>query len=98
MVQKVVFTKRADRALFNMIIFLEENVSFSSAQKLVSEVDAKIERLKEHPLIGRPSTKAKTVRKINVSKNIQLMYRVVGKTLVISNFFDTRQHPDKSRF
>jgi plasmid stabilization system protein ParE len=77
---------------------LEENASLSAAQKFASNVDAKLERLKEHPFIGRPSTKAKTVRKIIVSKNIQMMYRVVGKTLVISNFFNTRQDPNKSRF
>ncbi len=98
MVQKVIFTKTAERAFSDIANFLEENASIRMAQQFVNSVDEKIERLKEHPYIGRPSMKAKTVRKINVSKNIQMMYRVVGKTLVISNFFDTRQHPDKSRF
>jgi plasmid stabilization system protein ParE len=98
MVQKVIFTKTAERGFYEIATFLEENASLSAAQKFANNVDTKLERIREHPFIGRPSSKAKTVRKINISKNIQMMYRVVGKTLVISNFFNTRQDPNKSRF
>ena len=98
MVSNIVFTKRAERAFYEIATFLEQNLSISAAQKFATNVDTKIKRLQEHPFIGRPSSKAKTVRKINISKNIQMMYRIVGKTLIISNFFDTRQDPNKSRF
>ncbi len=98
MVQKIIFTKTAERGFYEIATFLEENASISAAQKFANSVDAKIEKLKEQPFIGRPSSKAKTVRKINVTKNIQMMYRVVGKTLIISTFFNTRQDPNKSRF
>ena len=98
MVQNIVFTKRAERTFAEIATYLQSNLSLTAAQKFATSVDVKIEKLKEHPFIGRPSSKAKTVRKINVSKNIQMMYRVVGKTIIISNFFDTRQDPNKSRF
>ena len=98
MVQKIIFTKTADRAFYEIASFLEENVSLLTAEKFAEKVDAKIQQLKAQPFIGRPSSKAKTVRRIIITKHIQMMYRVVGKTLVISDFFDTRQHPDKSKF
>ena len=98
MVQKVVFTKTAERSFEEIASFLEVNISISTAHKFANDVDSKISRLQEHPLIGRPSSKAKTVRKINISKHLQMMYRVVGKTLIISDFFDTRQNPNKSKF
>jgi plasmid stabilization system protein ParE len=98
MVQKIIFTKTADRSFNDIASFLEENASLSSAEKFAERVDFKINRLIEQPFIGRPSTKAKTVRKILISKHIQMMYRVIGKTLIISDFFDTRQNPNKSRF
>ena len=98
MVQKVIFTKTADRAFYGIASFLEENASELAAQKFAEKVNATIEKLKKQPFIGRPSHKAKTVRRILITKHVQMMYRVVGKTLVISDFFDTRQHPSKSKF
>ena len=98
MVHKVTFTKTADKAFYDIASFLEENFSLSVAKKFSEKVDLKIERLIKQPFIGRPSGKAKTVRKIIVYKHVQMMYRVVGRTLVISDFFHTGQNPDKSRF
>ena len=98
MVQKVIFTKTADRAFYEIASFLEDNVSLLAAEKFAEKVDTKIEQLKWQPFIGRPSSKAKTVRRVIITKHVQMMYRVVGKTLVISDFFNTRQHPDKSKF
>jgi plasmid stabilization system protein ParE len=98
MVQKVTFTKTADKAFYEIATFLEENFSLLVAEKFADKVNTKIEKLIEHPFIGRPSSKAKTVRKITVFRHVHMMYRVVGKTLVISDFFYTRRHPDKSKF
>lgn len=98
MVQKVIFTKTADRAFYNIASFLEENASLLAAEKFAQKVDAQIEKLQHYPFIGRPSGKAKTVRRVFITKHVQMMYRVVGKTIIISDFFDTRQHPDKSKF
>jgi plasmid stabilization system protein ParE len=98
MVQKVVFTKTADRAFCSIATFLEDNISLTIAEKFAQKLAAKIERLKEQPYIGRPSVKAKTVRKVIIIKHIHMMYRVVGKTLIICDFFDTRQDANKSRF
>ena len=98
MVQKITFTKTAEKSFIDIATFLEENISFIAAEKFAVQVDAKIEKLKIQPFIGRPSQKAKTIRKINVNKTVQMMYRVSGRTLTVSGFFDTRQDPSKNRF
>ena len=56
MVQKVIFTKTADRTFNEIATFIEKTFLF------------------------------------------QMFYRIVGRTLIVSNFFDSRQHPGKSRF
>jgi plasmid stabilization system protein ParE len=98
MVQRLIITKTAGRSLEAILMYLEENFSITTAQKLAQKVDDKVQLLFRQPFIGRPSSKAKTVRKIGISKHLMMYYRVVGTSLVISDFFDSRQNPDKSRF
>jgi plasmid stabilization system protein ParE len=100
MVQRLIITKTAGRSLEAILMYLEENFSISTAQKLAQKVDNKVQLLFKQPFIGRPSSKAKakTIRKIGISKHLMMYYRVVGTSLVISDFFDSRQNPDKSRF
>ena len=98
MVQRLIITKTAGRSLEAILLYLEENISLTTAQKLASKVDEKVQLLFRQPYVGRPSSKAKTVRKIGISRHLMMYYRVVGSSLVISDFFDSRQNPDKSRF
>ena len=39
MVQKVIFTKTADRAFYEIASFLEDNVSLLAAEKFAEKVD-----------------------------------------------------------
>jgi plasmid stabilization system protein ParE len=64
MVQKVIFTKTADKAFYEIATFLEENFSLLVAEKFADKVNTKIEKLIQHPFIGRPSSKAKTLGKL----------------------------------
>ncbi len=63
MVQKVIFTKTAEKSFLAVATYLEENVSTTYAEKFAEQVDGKIEKLIKQPFIGRPSIKAKTIRK-----------------------------------
>ena len=40
----------------------------------------------------------KSIRVLNFGKHYQLYYRIEGKSLYISNFFNTRQDPKKRPF
>jgi plasmid stabilization system protein ParE len=78
--------------------YLVENWSELVADNFVNEIESKIEVLKQFPEIGRPSEKDKGVRKIKVAKHVVLYYRDKKRILEILNFFDQRQHPDKSKY
>ena len=98
MVKKITWTQTADRTFDEITAFLQDNSSLQTAQTFAKTVYSKIDTLVEQPYIGRPSKKAKTVRIINVGKNMQMLYRIEGRTLIISDFFDTRQDPQKRRY
>ena len=48
--------------------------------------------------VGRKSAKAKTVMVLKLDKHRQMFYRMVGTTLIIVDFWDTRQDPRKSPY
>jgi plasmid stabilization system protein ParE len=98
MVKIIIWTKAADRTFDSITDYLEENVSFNAAQNFAKLVYSKIDSLVKYPTLGRRVMSTKSVRVVNMGKNHQLYYRVEGKTLYISNFFDTRRDPDKRPF
>jgi plasmid stabilization system protein ParE len=95
MVKSVKWNNRALRKMRDIINYLKTNVSNKVANDFVDAVYYQINRLREQPEIGRPVVTTKTIRFINVDKHRQMFYRIKGSTLHISNFFDTRQDPDK---
>ena len=95
MVKSVEWNRKALRKMRETVMYLKTEVSDSAAKKYADNVYGVIERLKDQPFIGRPVPTTKTVRFIRVDKNRQMFYRLDGTTLHISNFFDTRQDPDK---
>jgi plasmid stabilization system protein ParE len=98
MVQKIIWNKTAQRSFDQIITYLQDEFSTSTAEKFFHCVYNRIGQLTVQPLIGRPSKKAKTVRQINIDKHRKMFYRIEGRTLIISGFYDTRQNPDNSRF
>jgi hypothetical protein len=58
----------------------------------------KISLLETQPFIGTASEKEKTVRKLLISKQIALFYKVSEPNIILLDFFDVRQSADKSIF
>lgn len=98
MVKKIIWTKTADKAFDDIATYLHENASFQSAHNFANLVYKKIDSLVKYPTIGRRVATTKSIRVLNLGKNHQLYYRIEGKTLFISNFFDTRRDPSKRPF
>ena len=98
MVKRVIWTQTAIRHYRDIIFYYKNNDAQQSAVKFETVVFKKIERLMEHPFIGRPTRKFKTVRLIKVDDNRQMTYRVKGNTLFITNFWDTRRDPNQRPF
>jgi plasmid stabilization system protein ParE len=95
MVKRVEWRKKALRRLGDILLYLKEERSHQAAVNLAETTQKKIKQLENQSLIGRKSTKGKTIRLINIDKHRQMFYSVNGSTLFIVDFFDTRQDPSK---
>jgi plasmid stabilization system protein ParE len=98
MVKKIIWNKRGQNTFDDTINYLHDEVSQQSAETFFNIVYDKIDKLVKQPFIGRKVGSTKSVRVINLDKHRQMFYRIVGTTLYISYFFDTRQNPNKRPF
>ena len=98
MVKKIIWTKAADKTFDNITTYLDEKASLQAAQNFAQLVYDKIDSLVKNPSLGRKVATTKSIRVLNFGKHHQLYYRIEGKNLIISNFFDTRQDPKKRPF
>ncbi len=78
--------------------YLEQAFSRQAADNFVDAVTKAIEKAMKNPETYRKAATTKSVHYINVDKNRKMFYRLSGKTLIISAFFDSRQDPKKSPF
>ena len=93
---KVIWTQTAQRVFDGIIEFLlEHGQSSSSAEKFFKDAYNQIIKVGNYPTRGRKVPNTKHIRFVNFGKHYQLFYRMDGRTLHVSNFFDTRQDPSK---
>ncbi len=95
MVKQIKWNDRATADLYKIAKYLEENVSYQSAQNFADRVRKRVEDISKHPSMGRKAPKRKTIRFVLLGKHRRIYYRTQGQTLIISSIFDTRQHPGK---
>ena len=98
MVKRIIWKQAADRTFDDIVNYLHDTYSMQTAHNFATLVYDKIGRLAKQPLSAPKVAGRKTLRYVNFGKNYQMFYRVVGTTLVISNFFDSRQDPSKRPF
>lgn len=96
--RRVEWSDKALEAFKAIIFYYKQNDSRQAALKFQNVVFKKIEQLKQQPLIGTKSPLFKTIRKIRIDTHRQMAYRVKGRTLYISNFWDNRRNPDDKPF
>ena len=93
MVTRVEWTDTAVNRYREVIFYYKQKDALQAALQFEQDVFSKINRLKQHPSIGRKSKIFKTMRLINVDDKRQMAYRLKGKTLYICHFWDVRQNP-----
>ena len=98
MVEKIIWRKKAFLYVRENAQYLEQEFSRQAADNFVDAVTKTIAKAAKNPETYRKATKTKSVHHINVDKNRKMFYRLSGKTLIISAFFDARQDPEKSPF
>lgn len=96
MAHRIEWTENAKQDLKKIIEYLLEKWSVEVAEKFIDKLDSILELLTISPYIGMESKKKKGVRQILITRHNRLYYRVVDNKIILLDFFDTRQDPDKS--
>ena len=95
MVTKIIWNKAASKTFDNIADFLVDQYSLQSAENFATAVYEKINYIAKYPFVGRAVQGTKSLKMLNFCKHYQIYFRVQGKTLFISDFFDARQDPKK---
>ncbi len=98
MALEIYWTKRADKKFDRILEYLQiewgENVARAFTKKVYEFLDI----LSEFPEIGTIENKEKGIRGFTIIKQVNLFYRISGDKIILLNFFDNRQHPEKRKF
>ncbi len=98
MVETVIWLKKAEKILDQIVDYLESEQSVTTAQNFVREIYSAIDLLVHQPMIGRESGLNQSIRFVLVGRHRRLYYRLRDKKLIIVFLFDTRQSPDKDPY
>lgn len=95
---EIIWTENAREDLKNIFTYLQQEWSSRIAENFLVECYSKIDLIAHFPYIGVQSEKINSVRRILVTKHNALFYKVERKNIILLDFFDTRQQPDKSYY
>lgn len=97
MAYQIKLTPIANYELDEILMYLEEQHSAELAADVLLKVYKVYETLSLFPFIGTKEVRSKSIRGFVMSKYLKLFYRVVDQDVIILNFFDTRQNPNRKR-
>ena len=95
---EIIWTENAREDLKSIYTYLQEEWSSGIAENFLVECYSKIDLISHFPYIGIQSEKINSVRRVLVTKHNALFYKLEKEKIIILDFFDTRQHPDKNSY
>lgn len=95
MVEKIIWTRKAQKEFDAIITYFEREASEQAARNFYLSIKNKLNRLEKYPESGRIVEENQQRRVVNLDKYRQMFYRIKGKSLFITDFFDMRQDPQK---
>jgi len=98
MEHEIRWTENAFEDLKEVFIYLEKEWSSEVSNNFLDKCFLNIELISKFPHIGIRSEKDKTVRKILITKNNFLFYRVENKIITLLGLIDTRSDPNKGKY
>ena len=98
MVKQIKWNPDADEKFESITEYIHENISPRSATNFADAVYEKIDTLTSYPDIGRVSPIDSSVRFIKVDKFHLMFYSCDDNELVIVDFFNTKQNPNKRKY
>ncbi|NTV67598.1 MAG: type II toxin-antitoxin system RelE/ParE family toxin [Chlorobaculum sp.] len=98
MALKILWSKRADKKFDKILEYLPEEWGERITGNFVNKVYGFLEILSEYPEIGTMENEEKGIRGFTIVKEIDLFYKVTGDKIILLDFFDNRQNPEKKLF
>ena len=98
MEKKIVITRRFRNNTLSVYQYLIKEFSSKTADKFLSEIEARIELIISNPTIGKPSLKKANIRSIILTQHNQIFYRYTKNTIEILCLFDMRKNPKKKPY
>lgn len=79
----------------NLLEYLEEKHSTKVKNQFLKKLYEKIETLKTHPKAYPKSDKKRELRKLVISKQTTVLYKLTEDSVFIITLIDNRQNPNK---
>jgi plasmid stabilization system protein ParE len=92
---KIKWSKRADNSFDQIIEYLNAEWGEQVAQAFVRKTYDFLAILAEFPEIGSMQVQQKAIRGFVLIKQVIVFYKVQGSSIILIDFFDTRQDPKK---
>lgn len=94
----ILWSKRADKKFDKILEYLSVEWGERVTRNFVKKVYNFLEILSEYPEIGTIENEEQGIRGFTIVKEIDLFYKVTKDRIILLNFFDNRQSPEKKRF
>lgn len=92
---QIIWATRAENDYYDTLIYwTKRNKSNSFSNKLINEVDKKLNVILQNPKAGL-ATDIPGTHKINLLKYFSIYYQVSEKYIEIVSFWDNRRNPEK---
>ena len=98
---KVVYTEQAFESLEEIKELLSKNHSPEKIEEIRTKILDKAESLIEFSERGQIEENLISLKKGHryiLEKHTKIIYRIIGKTIYVTDFFDTRQAPSKMKY
>jgi len=98
MALEIEWSGRADKKFDKILDYLQEKWGAKATKTFVRKVYDFLDLVVEFPEMGTLEDKRKNIRGFTVVRQINIFYRIKGSKIILLNFFDNRQNPQRNRF
>ncbi len=95
MKREIIFSKKAEKSLIDLLEYLELKWSVKVRDKFISKLDKSIYLIQNDPEVFPKSQVNKNQYRYVLSKQTTIYYRYNSRQIRVLAFFDTRQNPTK---
>jgi plasmid stabilization system protein ParE len=92
------WSKKADKSFDKILAYLLLEWGESLSRSFTKKVFDFLDILSEFSELGTIENPEKGIRGFLIVKQIVVFYKITEKEIIILDFFDTRQHPEKKKY